>query len=137
MRLFLLVVLAGVTRFVRAGATGVALREPADVDSLGERTSDGNLLPTAPDDKRAGRDLGHTLNAGAFAHAEPQRLDAGVRIVNRDDLDLVSPAHAVESVRFTNGSGVGVRIVGRLLVSVAHRALLPGSWNHGAVIRIY
>jgi hypothetical protein len=78
-----------------AGAAMAALRKPADVDSLRERTSDGDLLPTTPDDERSSRNLGHALDAGTFAHAESERLNAGVRVIDRDDLNPLSPAHAV------------------------------------------
>ena len=73
-----------------------ALREPANADPLGEFASDGDLLAAALDHERAGRDPGNAFDACTFGHAEAQRLNAGVLVVHRDDLDLLALTDAVK-----------------------------------------
>ena len=59
----------------------------AHLDALGERATDRDLLSAALEHERSRGDAGDALDARALRHAEAQRLDAGMIVVDGDDLE--------------------------------------------------
>jgi hypothetical protein len=71
-------------------------RPPAHPDTLCERASYGYLLSATLQHERSGRDADYALNAGTLGHAEAQRLDASVGVVNRNDFQKLAGSDAIE-----------------------------------------
>ena len=74
------------------------MTEASDPNPLGKVAAYGDLLASAPEHERSSRDPSDARDAGSLAHAEAQRLDAGVIVSYLDDLEILPRAGAIERV---------------------------------------